>query len=314
MLHTTRHSALRLLPLLPVLLAIGTRAHAQTVVTPPASAEGTVAVVPAGPTRSGAPVLIVAVVDTSGNADTAKKALNLAPKALAQTPGYSPVSASDYPSVSAALTKAATKDTDWSYPFTSTDYIKLGKVTKMTRAMTLSVTPAGDGYTAIAELYDTKMGVLTGYGRGTSAAGQTGDDALSSAIADAVRALGQTATIPGIVLAKPSMGGTYVARLSLGTLSGARGGARIEYLGDNGEPIAFGTLFDIAAGEGLATVAPEAAYPDIFVNQRVRLINNPIEKRALPTARQRDEKEFDKFEKNFAVLVGVGTAVYLIAK
>ncbi|RYX86788.1 hypothetical protein EON83_00985 [bacterium] len=314
MLHTTRRSALRLLPLLPVLLAVSTHAHAQTVVAPPAAAEGTVAVVPAGPTRSGNPVLIVAVVDTSGNAETAKKALNLAPQALAQTPGYSPVSASEYPAVSAALTKAATKGADWSYPLTSTDYIKLGKVTKMTRAMTLSVSPVGDGYSAIAELYDTKMGVLTGYGRGSSAAGQTGDEALTSAIADAVRALGQTATIPGIVLAKPAVGGTYVARLSLGTLTGARGGARIEYLGDNGEPIAFGTLFDIAAGEGLATVAPETAYPGIYVNQRVRLINNPVEKRALPTAQQAANKEFNKFETNFAITVAVGTAVYLIAK
>ena len=73
MLHTTRRSALRLLPLLPVLLAVGTRAHAQTIVTPPATPEGTVAAVPAGPTRSVSPVLIVAVVDTTGNADTAKK-------------------------------------------------------------------------------------------------------------------------------------------------------------------------------------------------------------------------------------------------
>ncbi len=314
MLHTTRRSVLRLLPLLPVLLAVGTRAHAQTIVTSPAVADGTVAAVPAGPTRSGTPVLIVAVVDTSGNADTAKKALNLAPQALALTPGYTPVSASEYPAVSAALAKAATKGTDWGYPFTSTDYIKLGKVTKMTRAMTLSVSPTGDGYAATAELYDTKMGVLTGYGKGTSAAGQTGDAALTSAIADAVRALGQTATIPGIVLSKPSTGGTYVARLSLGTLSGARGGARIEYLGDNGEPIAFGTLFDIAAGEGLATVAPETAYTDIYVNQRVRLINNPVEKRALPTAAQVAEKEFDKFEKNFAIVVAVGTAAYYIGK
>lgn len=314
MLHTTRRLALRLLPLLPVLLAVGTRAHAQTVVTPPAAAEGTVAAVPAGPTRSGSPVLIVAVVDTTGNAETAKKALNLAPQALAQTPGYSPVSASEYPTVSAALAKAATKGTDWSYPFTSTDYQKLGKATKMSRAMTLSVSPAGDGYSAVAEIYDTKLGVLTGYGRGTSAAGQIGDEALSGAITDAVRALGQTATIPGIVLSKPSVGGTYVARLSLGTLTGARGGARIEYLGDDGEPIAFGTLFDIAAGEGLATVAPEAAYPGIFVNQRVRLINNPLEKKALPTASQALNKDFDRFERNFAVTVAVGTAIYLIAK
>ena len=314
MLHQSHRSALRLLPLLPVLLAFGSRAHAQTVVTPPAADVGTVAVVPAGPTRSGTPVLIAAVVDTTGNAGNAKRALSLAPQALAQTPGYSPMPATEYPAVSAALAKASAKGADWSYPFTSTDYIKLGRATKATRAMTLTVSPTGEGFGAVAELYDTKLGVLTGYGRGASSAGLTGDAALSSAITSAVTALGQTATIPGIVLSKPSLGGTYVARLSLGTLSGARGGARIEYLGDNGEPIAFGTLFDIAAGEGLASVAPETAYPNIFVNQRVRLINNPLEKRALPTSQQNADKEFAQFERNFAISVAVGTAVYYIAK
>ena len=288
------------------------RAHAQTVVTSPAAQDGTVAVVPAGPTRSGTPVLVAAVIDTTGNADTAKKALNLAPQALAQTPGYAPMPASEYPALSSALAKVAAKGVDWTWPLTSTDYIKLGKAAKVTRAMTLSVSPIGDGYSATAELYDTKLGVLTGYGKGTSAAGQSGDTALSSAITDAVRHLGDTATLSGVVLSKPSMGGTYVARLSLGTLSGARGGARIEYLGDNGEPIAFGTLFDIASGEGLASVAPETAYPDIFINQRVRLVNNPVEKRALPTSRQKDEKEFAQFEKFFAVVTAVGTAGYLI--
>ena len=314
MLHQSHKSALRLLPLLPVLLAFGSRAHAQTVVTPPAADAGTVAVVPAGPTRSGTPVLVAAVVDTTGNADNAKRALQLAPQALAQTPGYSPMPASEYPAVSAALAKAAAKGVDWSYPFASTDYIKLGKVTKATRAMTLSISPAAEGFDAVAELYDTKLGVLVGHGRGTSTAGLTGDAALSSAITSAVVALGQTATFSGIVLSRPSMGGMYVARLSLGTLLGARAGARVEYLNELGQPIAFGTLFDIAPGEGLASVAPETAYPDIFVNQRVRLINNPLEKRALPTSRQNDEREFAQFERNFAISVAVGTAVYYIAK
>ncbi len=313
MLHTTRRSTLRLLPLLPAFLAWSVHAHAQAVVSPPAAQDGTAVALPATPTPLGTPVLVAAVIDTTGNADNAKKAINLAPQALAQTPGYSPMPAGAYPALSAALAKSSVKGADLSWPFTSTDFQKLGKAAKVTRAMTLSISPVGDGFSAIAELYDTKIGVLTGYGKGTSAAGQTGDDALSGAITDAVRALGQTATLSGVVLSKPSMGGTYVARLSLGTLSGARGGARIEYLGDNGEPIAFGTLFDIAAGEGLASVAPETAYPEIFVNQRVRLVNNPVEKRALPTSRQADEKEFAQFEKNFAVVVGVGTAIYLIA-
>ena len=226
MLHFTRRSALRLLPLLPVLLAVGTRAHAQTILTAPGAAEGTAVAIPGGALRSGTPVLVAAVVDTTGNADTAKKALGLAPRALAVTPGYAPIPASQYPALSAAIAKEGASKTNWAWPFTSTDYIKLGKATKVSRAMTLSISPAGDGYSATAELYDTKIGILTGYGKGTSAPGQSGDAALTSAITDAVRHLGDTATIPGVVLSKPSMGGTYVARLSLGTLSGARAAER----------------------------------------------------------------------------------------
>ena len=295
---------------LPV-LALGLRpAMAQTVVTPPAAATGTVAVLPAGPTRSGTPVIVASAVDTSGDADIAKRALGLANAALANTPGYAPMPTSEYAPLSANLAKSSMKPVDWSYPLTATDFQRIGKAggTKRTipRALTIAVSPITDGYNAVAELYDTRNGALVGYGRGTG----TGENGLESAVSSAVVALGETATLNGIIVSKPS---GNVARLSLGLTTGARGGARIEYLGDNGEPIAFGTIFDIAAGEALATVAPETAYPNLYVNGRVRLVQNPSAKRALPTAKEVSDREFAQFEKSFALSLGTAAAVYYLA-
>jgi hypothetical protein len=173
--------------------------------------------------------------------------------------------------------------------------------------MTIAVTPASDGsFSAVAEMYDTKTGGLTGYGRGSAAAA---DGALETAVGAAVVALGETATIPGIIVAVPNGG---VTRLSLGTISGARGGARVEYLGENGAPIAFGTIIDIAPGESLATVAPETAFPGLFVNQRVRLVTNPTAQRALPTLSQLQEKDYRSFERNFGVSLAIAGAVYYL--
>lgn len=304
------HFAPRPRPLLPLLCLVAAPAlqlcaQAQTVVTPPAAAPGTVAVVPAGPQRVATPVLVAAAIDTSGNADNAKAALRAANAALDLTPGYAPAPSKSYQ----ALSGTALKDADWSFPFTASDYQKIGKVAKAEKMMTISVTPGeGGSFSAVAEMMDSK-GALTGYGKGASSAPE---GALELAVRSAVVALGETARLNGIVVSRPD---GYRARLSLGTLGGARGGARIEYLGPNGEPIAFGTIIDIAAGEALATFAPETAVNDIFVNQRVRLTNNPTEKRALPTVSDRQEKDFRDFERSFGVsLAVVGAVYYLKAK
>jgi hypothetical protein len=301
----------RALPLLSLLAvpAMSTSASAQTIVTPPAAAAGTAVAVPAGPKLSGTPVIIAAAIDTTGNADTAKRALVVANAALKATPGYQPVSESAYAPLSKANTESNMKGVDWQWPFVATDYQKIGKAAKVSMAMTISVTPGADGsYSAIAEMYRTSDGGLTGYGKGSSVNG--GETALDEAVLAAVVALGETAKIPGVIVSKPS---GNMARLSFGTINGARGGARIEYLGDDGEPIAFGTIVDIAAGESLATVAPETAYPNIFVNQRVRLVNNPSEKRALPSLSQLQEKDYKSFERNFAFSALLATAVYYLA-
>ena len=312
--RTSRSRTSRACVALPVLALAGAllwpnAAHAQTVVTPTAATGstviGTVGVVPAGPTRTGALTVVAAAIDTAGDVEIAKRALGYANEALKVTPGYSPMPASQYTPLSEKLAKEATK-TDWAWPFTATDYQKIGKLGKAPNAMTISVSPTNGGYDAVAEMYDTARGALTGYGKASA----TGDDALQTAIGDAVTQLGQTVELSGIIISKPN---GYLARLSLGTLGGARGGARVEYLDNDGNPIAFGTIFDIAPGEALATVAPETAYPKLFVNGRVRLVNNPSAKRALPDFTKRANDEYKKFETEFGVSLAAATAVYFIA-
>lgn len=298
----------RLLTSLLPILAMPSLAHAQTVVT----STGSAVAIPANASRVGTPVVIAAVVDTTGNAETAKKALALAGRAISETPGYAPIAASEYAALSQKAAKVGIGATDWSWPFTGSDYQKIGKATKAPSALTLQVSPDGAAYSVVAEMYDTKIGALTGYGKGASLANSQGDDALSSAVTSAVMALSKTAVLNGIVISKPSAGGLYVTRLSLGTLSGARAGSRVEYLDDNGDTIGFGTLFDIAAGEGVASVAPETAYPSILVNGRVRLVNNPVKKRALPTSAELQNKEFDDFSKSFALSAVAAAAVYYL--
>ena len=302
----------RLLTSLLPILAMPSLAHAQTVVTSPAAAPGSAVAIPEKATRVGTPVVIAAVVDTTGNADTAKKVLALAGRAVEEMPGYAPMAPSEYAALTEKAAKTGVGATDWSWPFTGSDYQKIGKATKAPSALTLQVSPDGAAYSVVAEMYDTKMGALTGYGKGVSSLNSQGDDALSSAVTSAVMALSKTAVLNGIVLSKPSAGGLYVARVSLGTLSGARAGSRLEYLDENGDTIGFGTLFDIAAGEGLASVAPETAYPAVFINQRVRLTNNPVKKRALPTSAELQNKDFDSFSKSFALSALAATAVYYL--
>ena len=308
-----RHSFRGALPILSLLAlpALVRPASAQTIVTAPAAGNGATAALPGGPTRVATPVIIAAAIDTSGNADNARRALSAANAALQAAPGYSPMPQSGYAPLSNGQAAAALKNLDFAYPFAASDYQAIGKITKAPSALTISVTPAADGtFSAAAELMRTSDGALIDYGQGTSAAGATGDDILNSAVSAAVIDLGKTAVIPGIVISKPNGG---LARLSLGTHSGARGGARVEYLDANDQPIARGTIIDISAGESLATVAPETAYPSLFINQRIRLVSNPTEKRALPTVAEKQEKDYRQFERNFALSAALVGAVYVLA-
>lgn len=302
-LRTSR--ALAFLPTLVIagaLLAPST-AQAQTTVTRPGTSA--VGAVPGNPTRTGAVTVVAAAIDTSGDAEVAKRALGYANAALTMTPGYSPMPESDYKPLTEKLAKAALK-TDWGWPFTASDYQKIGKLGKAPNAMTITVSPTTGGYDAVAEMYDTARGALIGYGKASA----SGDEALQNSIGDAVTQLGVTATVDGIIISKPN---GYLARLSLGTISGGRGGARVEYLDGAGNPIAFGTIFDIAPGESLATVAPETAYSRLGINSRVRIVDNPTTKRALPDFSKLGDQEFKKFETQFGIAAAAATAVYFLS-
>jgi len=173
-------------------------------------------------------------------------------------------------------------------------------------ALTITVTPNGANYGAAAELYDTSNGALVGYGAGVSV---DGADPLASAVSRAVTALSNTATFNAVVLSKP---GGYNTRISVGEQQGARAGSRVEYL-QNGVPIAFGTLVDLGFAESVATVAPETAFPAISFNTAVRIVNTPTAKRAMPSQADLINKDQARFERNFAISVGIATAVYYIA-
>jgi len=118
--------ASQLLPLLALpLLSCTLPALGQTTISPAGTKDGSAVAVPSGPTRGFTRVIVAAAVDTSGNADTAKKALAAANSALEETPGYMPVTVSEYAAAKDAAAKM--KGVDWAWPFTSSDYQKIGK-------------------------------------------------------------------------------------------------------------------------------------------------------------------------------------------
>ncbi len=306
----TRSSQRRLLLALPLTLPLlALPASAQTTVTPP-NGTGEVVTVPGGPKRVGMPVAVVAAIDTTGNADNAKAALSAANAALNGTPGFTPLPGAEYPALGSAATAKGMAGIDWCWPFTATDYQKIGKQMKVARAMTISVTPAAGGasFDAIAELFDTKTGGLVGRGAASTPTSAAADTSLQSAVQAAVNSLGRTANFAGAVISRPN---GYLTRISLGENSGVRGGARVEYLRE-GQTIAYGTVIDLGYGESVATFAPETAFNEISINTAVRVVNNPSAGRALPTSRQLDDRDFKQFENSFAISTAAALAVYYI--
>jgi hypothetical protein len=285
---------------LPLLVA--SAATAQTTIT-----NGVVTSTPAGPKRVASTVIVAAAVDTAGSAELAHQALLAANKALGTTPGYSPMPTSEYAALTEKDAATAMKDVDYGYPFTSTDFQKIGKASKAPYAMTISVSPEGAGYKATAELYETKGGALKNIGTGVSTAATP--EGLDSAVTAAVVGLGQTATFNGVLLSKP---GPYMAHITGGELTGLRGGARVEYL-ENGVPIAYGTVVELGQSSSMATVAPEAAFPSLYTNMHIRIVNNPTEKRALPTLTAQEDKDFKQFERAFTITAAGALAIYYLA-
>lgn len=292
------------------------------------------------------PIAVVAATDTGGNLDMARRALVAANATLASRPGFFLMAPGNVARALSALPGARGG-------LEAIDHQAIGKALKAARTLTIAVTsgpqsPASANFGAVAELYDTKTGGLIGRGQGSftatpdnmapgdnapapntpanaggAAAGTTNDTppspedlqkrALTGAVADAILALDQTAQFNGIVIAKPTIAGSYMARLSLGEYHGLRKGARIEYL-ENGQTIAYGTVIDLGAAEAVATIAPETAVTNIYVNSAFRTASNPIASRAGKTQAQIDDQEFRRFERQFGTSLAIAGVAYLLLK
>jgi hypothetical protein len=230
-------------------------------------------------------------------------------------------------------------------PIDSLDFRNLAKrLPKSTHAMSVFITPGATtdssaAYSAVVELYNLQTGGVIGRGEGSfsavldaaaASANTNGTEPVANGIANtavasdeqlAIRALGgavyravqelnRPIELRGAVLSIPH---PYQTRISLSTLKGLRNGARIEYV-ENGAAVAYGTVTDVAAGEALATVAPENAFSKVYVNMEVRNVNNPMKVRAGKDAAEFDDAEFNKFERELSLSLAIIGVTYYVAK
>ena len=319
---------------------IGTSGAASTTVTPRSA-------VTVRPGRSSyvTPDLRTAVVgatEVEGNVSAARRGLAAASAAISVLPGYTGVPAGEVARAMSTLKGDALR---------LPEYQHLKKAIRADRVLSLVLTPglatdADATYTAVVELYDTTTGGLVGRGestftatgeattpapetsvpganeaRGTLVNGVNGtlpERAVDGAVARAVFALNNPVIQRGVVLSKSATSNTkgapLFARISLGEREGMRAGTPIEYI-VGGERVGFGTIVDLGAGEAVATVAPETAFSRIFVNTEVRNVDNPPLARSGMSQRQRDDREFARFEREFGIaFLGSLAAYYLIAR
>jgi hypothetical protein len=150
--------------------------------------------------------------------------------------------------------------------------------------------------------------VVNGRARTTAASAEAAQVlALGGAVYRAIGELNRPMEVRGVIVSMPE---AYQARISLGERQGIRNGARIEFL--NGDaPLAYGTVVSAGRGESLVTIAPEAAFPSIYVNMPVRNVSNPVIARAGKSEFALNDAEFRRFERDFGV--GLLTAGLLYA-
>ena len=288
-------------------------------------AGGSVTITPGGrAVVAGLRTAVVSATDTSGSVDGANAALLAANVALGRVAGFTAVPASE---VAGAMSKLNITDR-----MESKDIMAIGKSAKAARALVVTVSPGEAGtesasYRATAELYDTSNGGLIGRGDGVFTAtaeavaadapkptpsntGNVADvlvnRALSGAVYQAVNELNRPAAFSGVVISQP---GPYQARISLGERLGLRNGARVEYLRD-GAVVGFGSVIDVGTGESVATIAPEAAATLIGINTEVRTVSNPSAARAGKSARELDNAEYKRFERDFGISAAIAGIVY----
>jgi hypothetical protein len=279
---------------------------------------------------------VISATDTDANLQHARRALLAANVALARTPE----------SALMPITEVAGlhNDRQLSYPYSIEDYQQLDKKGKIKRALLVTVGPgtsAADSasHTALVELFDTATGGLVGRGEGaftatpantvinpvSTAGANTPPNpavelpsaeelelrAIDGAVFAAVDDMMQPAQLTGVVVTRPQ---GYQARISLGEISGLRNGSQIEYVGAGGQPVAYGTVISLGRGEALATVAPERAFPQVYVNMPIRTLNIPSAGRAGPTQTQLDDREWNSFERDFGISAAIAGGLYLLLR
>jgi hypothetical protein len=295
-------------------------------------------------------VALVGATETGGDVASARRGLAAAYAAISVLPGYTNIAPTEV--ASAMNTRRAKRDALRvpEYELLRTR-VRADRTLSVTLRPG-DISDASASYTAVVELTDTVSGGLAGRGEGTftatadatdiatdapenaagitvpsanlargvrvGAAATARERAVDGAVARAVFDLNRPMLVRGVVLHKiaraDGRGAPYHARISLGEMSGARVGTPVQYLSAQGDTLGYGTIVDMAAGESLATVAPEAAYANLYINCEVRTLDNPPLARAGRTAGTRDEKEWSRFERQFGTALAVASLIYLATK
>ncbi len=296
-------------------------------------------------------VALVGSTETGGNVALARRGMAAAYAAISVTPGYANISPAE---VASAMQATTIKRDALRVPeYTNLrKKIKADRTLSITLRPG-DATGASATYTAVAELIDTSSGGLVGRGEGAFTATDGGTDiattplrngyassltpsaglardvrmnrnasvqerAVDGAVARAIFDLNRPLSVQGVVLNKSATSNTkgapYFARISLGEMSGVRVGTTVEYISPQGRAIGFGTIIDLAAGESVATVAPEAAYGNLFTNCLVRTLDNPPLARAGASAYTKDERDWSRYERDFGIALAVVGAAYLLTE
>ena len=109
----------------------------------------------------------------------------------------------------------------------------------------------------------------------------------------------------GVVISRP---GCNAARISMGSKHCLKVGSRVEYL-RNGLQFATGTITSLNYTDAVATIAPLTADHYVNINTDFRVLEIPAVATG-PSQDELDDREFRRFERNFAIGVAVAAGIY----
>jgi hypothetical protein len=109
----------------------------------------------------------------------------------------------------------------------------------------------------------------------------------------------------GVVISRP---GCNAARISMGSKQCLKVGSRIEYL-RNGLQFATGTITSLNYTDAVATVSPMTADHYVNINTDFRVLEIPAVATG-PTQEELDDREFNRFERQFAISVAIAAGIY----